>query len=504
MYDDRRLSPKTQLGLAALGAAALLGLIADLLLRPAPNGINVTICVALFVSAILLLSRRWLLGFTGGGRWLLLAVLAFAVAFAWRDSPVLRALNSLALLAALAPAIVRLRSGQVRVAGLVEYAVVGLQTSVGTALGPLFLMLDAVQWRELPRDGRWYGPARAIGRGLLIVAPLLFIFGGLFVAADAVFAGIGGEVFAVDAIELFGHLALICILGWIVAGLLRVALFSHDWNLRVGPPPGGLALGAIEVGIILGLLNLLFLAFVAVQVRYLFGGEALVLVSSTLTYADYARRGFFELATVSALVLPVLLLAHWGPRADDRAVARLFRPLASALVVLLFAIMASAVQRMRLYQETYGLTELRLYTTAFMGWLALVFLWFVATVLRERRELFAFGALVGGFAVIALLNALNPDALIIRANAALADAPANNRAFDASYGTSLSADAIPELITILPSLDPSRQHLIATGLLRGLLAQHPLDWRNWNHARWSARNAIEANRPALETYARLR
>ncbi len=198
----------------------------------------------------------------------------------------------------------------------------------------------------------------------------------------------------------------------------------------------------------------------------------------------------------------MLLLAHWGLRAGDRAAARLFRPLAGTLVALLFAIMASAVQRMRLYQETYGLTELRLYTTAFMGWLALVFLWFVATVLRERRELFAFGALVGGFAVIALLNDLNPDALIIRANAALADAPANNRAFDVVYGISLSDDAVPGLIAALPSLDLDRQRVIAARLLRD--AEQPPDWRNWNHARWSARNAIEANRPTLETYARLR
>lgn len=500
MDDDRRLSPKTQLGLAALGAALLLGVASDLLLRPAPNGINVTICVALFVGATLALARRWLLGLTGGGRWLLPAVLAFAAAFAWRDSAVLRALNSLALLAALALAVVRLRSGQVRVTGFVDYLVVGLQASIGTAFGPLFLLMEDVQWRELPRDGRWYGPARAIGRGLLIVAPLLFIFGALFVAADAVFAGIVGELFAVDAVEFFGHLALIGILGWIIAGLLRVAFFNPDWSVRVGSPSGGLALGAIEVGIILGLLNLLFLAFVIVQVRYLFGGEALVLVSSTLTYAEYARRGFFELTTVSALVLPVLLLAHWGLRAGERAAARLFRPLAGTLVVLLFAIMASAVQRMRLYQEIYGLTELRLYTTAFMGWLALVFVWFIGTVLRERRELFAFGALVGGFAVIALLNALNPDALIVRTNAALAVERAS-RAFDASYGTSLSADAIPDLIATLPTLDPDRQRVIATSLLREPIAQQPPDWRNWNYARWSARNAIESNRATLEGYA---
>ena len=41
---------------------------------------------------------------------------------------------------------------------------------------------------------------------------------------------------------------------------------------------------------------------------------------------------------------------------------------------------------MRLYTVQFGLTELRFYTLAFMGWLVLVFGWFVATVLRGRRE----------------------------------------------------------------------------------------------------------------------
>jgi uncharacterized protein DUF4153 len=59
----------------------------------------------------------------------------------------------------------------------------------------------------------------------------------------------------------------------------------------------------------LGALNLLFLAFVVVQFRYLFGGEGLVEERVGLTYAEYARHGFFELVAVSVLVLVVLLAA---------------------------------------------------------------------------------------------------------------------------------------------------------------------------------------------------
>ena len=51
------------------------------------------------------------------------------------------------------------------------------------------------------------------------------------------------------------------------------------------------------VAIVLAALDLLFLVFVLVQFRYLFGGDAVVQVTAGLSYADYARRGFFELVT---------------------------------------------------------------------------------------------------------------------------------------------------------------------------------------------------------------
>ena len=68
------------------------------------------------------------------------------------------------------------------------------------------------------------------------------------------------------------------------------------------------------------------------------------------------------------------------------------------MLLLLDIMLASALLRMRLYTAEYGLTELRFYTTAFMGWLVLVFGWFVATVLRGRRERFGAGAIAGGVA----------------------------------------------------------------------------------------------------------
>ena len=122
-------------------------------------------------------------------------------------------------------------------------------------------------------------------------------------------------------------------------------------NLAI-PRPRIVSLGIVEVGIVLGLLDLLFLTFVVIQVRYLFGGAGHVAATAGLTYAEYARHGFFELVTVTALALPLLLYRPLAAQDRDPRPRGLFKALAGIMVVLLFVVVASALQRMYLYQQS--------------------------------------------------------------------------------------------------------------------------------------------------------
>jgi hypothetical protein len=197
---------------------------------------------------------------------------------------------------------------------------------------------------------------------------------------------------------------------------------------------------------------------------------------------------------VAALVLPFLLLVHWLLRSDDAQGQRLFQWLAGIEIALLFVIMASAFERMRLYQAVYGLSEQRLYPTAFMGWLAVVFVWFCLTVLRGHRERFAFGAMVAGFLLVAALHALNPDALIARTNLARARA---GHMFDAHYVARLSADAVPDIVAGLPTLKPVDRRTLAKNMLDQWSPPANPDWRSWTISRSQAWQAISENAQAL-------
>ncbi|MGB7922374.1 MAG: DUF4173 domain-containing protein [Pyrinomonadaceae bacterium] len=516
------MKERTKLGLRVLEAALLMGLLGDALLRATPWGVNLLLWVAALMAAVIALLARWRRGVLNAeARWLLLPVVFFAAGFAWRDSETLRSLDVVALLVALSLVALRSRTGRIHLAGVVEYAVGTVVAAVDALFGPFLLLLDDIKWREMPRSG-WSRHMAAVVRGLAIALPLLLIFGGLFMAADAVFEGIVNRAFNLNFETLFSHTVLAILFAWLAGGFLRGVLLGKGMEFgRAGLPEilstpptetdsqtgqaetessekplptKPVSLGIVEIGVVLGLLNLLFLAFVTIQIRYFFGGAAFAQAATGLTYADYARRGFFELVAVATLVLPLLLVAHWLLRKENLTHERIFRVLAGAQVALLFVIMASAVGRMRLYQSEYGLTELRLYTTAFMGWLAVVFIWFALSVLRGERERFACGALVTGFLVLATLHAINPDALIVRVNAARAQA---GRAFDADYASSLSADAVPALFETLPTLGRYNRCVVATDLLDRRASSDGGDWRTWNRSRSRARGLLQENLGAL-------
>jgi hypothetical protein len=279
------------------------------------------------------------------------------------------------------------------------------------------------------------------------------------------------------------------VLGAASAGALWVSLLAQGRANLIVRRPKFLSLGIVEVGTVLGLLDLLFLAFVAVQVRYLFGGAERLVSTAGMTYAEYVRRGFFELVTVTAIALPTLLLAHWLLRADDRRGERTFGILAGTLVAQLFVVMASALQRMYLYVDEYGLTQLRFYVTAFVAWLAVVLAWFILTVLRGRRDRFAFGALATAFAAVLAINAVNPDAIVARTNL---DRMHDGERFDAYYLTCLSADAVPVIVEALPSTREADRRTVEDSMESpSRWYRDDADWRSWNLGRSRARHAVE-------------
>jgi hypothetical protein len=175
-------------------------------------------------------------------------------------------------------------------------------------------------------------------------------------------------------------------------------------------------LGVWEWAIPLARLDALSLAFVLVQLTVLFGGNDHVLRTSGLTYAEYARQ-VWQLLAAGALTLAVVLAADRLAAVRSRRDARLVRVLLGILCALAVVAVLSALHRLRLYEDAYGLTRLRLAAEAFSLWLGALFALLIVAglsvgALRQLpRIVFA-----GAAAALIAFTLASPDGLIARRN----------------------------------------------------------------------------------------
>ncbi|MFL5519156.1 MAG: DUF4153 domain-containing protein [Gemmatimonadales bacterium] len=472
-----RRSSRTRQGLTIGAAALAVSVAGDILERTVPERLDLALGIgALMLAICYVFEREPELDPPHPGFGLAAGVLV--VALVWRDSEVLFALNLLAIVAVGVLALPQVRAGGLWNAGVMDYVAGGVRLGAGAVGGAPVLAFSEIDWRSLPDDTpmrRLRGPAL----GLLAALPITIVFGGLLMDADPVFDRILSDHLALRLDAVAPHLLAMLRWGWVAAGVIAAVVWATTAVPAVSlPTPGRGRLGVGEVGTVLAVVDLLFASFVLVQFRVLFGGSVFVQAVSGLSYAEYARSGFFQLVTVATLSLPLLLAADWLLGERDRRELRRFRGLALLMLLLLDVMLASALYRMRLYTLEYGLTELRFYTTAFMGWLVLVFGWFAATVLRGRRARFAPGAVAAGALVLGALNLLNPDALIARTNLARA---MEGREVDAAYVAGLSADALPTIRRSLPAL-PATERCALGVAMRDRWSKPFESGRRWNIA----------------------
>jgi hypothetical protein len=478
---------KTETALPAwiLAGALVVGIVADQLLRSFPWGVNVTLCTFLLVGVGAALVRYHRLPVSNEARWLTLTILLLALAFARRDSRTLAAFDLMALIVTLGLTAATLRGIRLARLNVIDQSVQVLATAVYSLVGAPVLLGRVAHWMQA-RKSAGFSRARAVALGVAMAAPVVLGFGILFASADPVFADAMQGVFTIDPGIAASHLFLVTFFTGISAGylawsVLRPLAFPSRvptlFRSAVGPLPVLTAL-ALTVG--------LFAVFVAFQAGELFGGTAWVQRAAGPSYAEYARSGFFELLAVAALVLPLLIVADRALGRHMGSNGRWFRVLARTLLALLFVVILSALNRMRLYVAAYGLSEVRLYATAAMAYVAFLVSWLGVRLIRQRRRRFAPGALVAGYVALTGLNIVNPDALIVRVNLSRV----TSQPFDARYAASLSSDAVPTLMDRLSRLDPQTRCQIEIALRKRWSGDlydglYPLeiDWRSLNWSR---------------------
>ncbi|NKZ05549.1 DUF4153 domain-containing protein [Actinomadura latina] len=296
-------------------------------------------------------------------------------------------------------------------------------------------------------------------RTALVAGGLLAVFGALFVGADAAFgslaAGLVPEVSAVSVI-VYGF-----------TGVATLLLASAGAYLGQAPPPlrvlspePGRPAGRWSWAVPIAALDLLFLVFCAIQAGVFLAADKDALLRSTgLTYAEYARQGFFQLVIVTVLVLVVVAVAkRYAPKGDQGMV----RVLLGLLCTLTLVVVAVALRRLYLYEQMFGWTRLRLWVHAFELWLGfVVVLVAVAGVVKGRVPWLPRTVAVSGAVALIVLAVLNPDRFIAEHNVARYKETGK---IDVPYLRGLSADAVPALDELPEPMRSCALRQIAFGL----------------------------------------
>lgn len=356
---------------------------------------------------------------------------------------------------------------------------------------PIHVLLAAFPTLDRVIKSNWRSGSQisAVLRGVLIALPLLVIFVSLFASADALFSQQLTRV-----ADLMGELTpskplILLLLMTLAIGVLSCSL-PHQTEFANQDPQGlwpglPLHLGRTETAIIMGSLAVLFAGFVALQSAYLFGGRELLETRSGLTVAEYARRGFFELLSVATLTL-VLLMAL----SSARCYPLLLRRLGAVLIGCVMIMLVSALYRLQLYIEQFGLTISRLVALAVMLWTSFGLLWFAATVLRGKARGFLAGLVISSMVCCLLLALINPAARVAEVN--LAHARATGTPLDLSYLNSLGADIVPLVLSELQRADSVQASCFAAQRTFSQWHTPNSDWREWNGARAAAHKAVQS------------
>ncbi|MFL1445123.1 DUF4153 domain-containing protein, partial [Nocardiopsis protaetiae] len=325
-------------------------------------------------------------------------------------------------------------------------ATVGVAAGAFALIGNLFstprFLLSPLQ---NDRTRRLVGPALLTA---LVTGALLLVFGLLFAFADAVFARYLADLFApltegTTFVEGLGRLFFLVLTALFTGSAVLTARRRRP--AATARPERESAMPVWVWTIPLGALTLLFAAFLAVQALTLFGGDAHVQRVAGVTYAEYARQGFFQLVAVSILVLGVIGLAARILPARPRGVRVLRNALLGALCVLTLVILASAMYRLQLYIDVFGLTRLRAVAEAWIVWSALVFgLVIAAGVLNTLGRPAVWPPRVvaaTAAASLAVFAYADPDLRIARSHVGT-----ELNQSDVWYLEELSADAVPALV----------------------------------------------------------
>lgn len=323
------------------------------------------------------------------------------------------------------------------------------------------------------------GEKGGVLRGLFIAAPIVLILWGLFAGGDVVFRNLFKVDLNLD--RFFLNLFWAFCGAWVAAGMMALASCEVD---DVADNPRR-SFAGLETSVVLGCVAVLMLLFEVTALIVLGGGAKNVLEDQGLSFAQYARSGYFQLLTAATLVMIILTVVRLKLDLSEKRLSTLARNLSLVISAMLVLLVGLSFRRLWLYVDEYGYTMLRLYAMIFCLWLVLTVCALAVDVLQAGGESpkLVLGASIAALVALFLLNLVNPELLIVKGSK-----HDGLGYIDDYYPEHLSAEAVPEMVKQI------KDGALSSGY-EALLCQqfdHPLGLLSFNLSKVKARNAVKA------------
>ena len=377
-------------------------------------GISVPVLTLLFYALFASMMRRKPEPPPLSASLLLIPIGLIALSFMLIDSPFVKFINVLMLMA-LIPVQLTKMSGS-SPAGVFSPAM--FLDAIYCVIGRPFYFLDTPFSALSGGFGKKSGKSGKTGKillGLLIALPVVIIFIALFVGADDVFRYVLDFIIRNLKISLSGLfidlLVGVLLAIYFSALLITFAGSSQRAKREIKQRKG---IDNTVVSAFLATVCTVHIAFVAVQFAYLFGARDSL--PGGISYANDARRGFFELLAALAISTLIAILVTVFARKNEAG--KLTKPTSFFLTIMIlcnYVIFISAFYRMSLYVGRYGLTVLRVSVLWFMALLAAALLGIIIKAWLPGFKALRFASVCIIVMVIGL-NAVNLNGLIAKYN----------------------------------------------------------------------------------------
>ncbi|MGH8104640.1 MAG: DUF4153 domain-containing protein [bacterium] len=474
------------------GSAMVLGVLFDYLFYNAPIGISYFIFVLAFYTVFFGLAWRQIGVGLNFATFLFLPILLLSLSFGVFSNPLLRGINLFLIpfLLFIQTLLLALRS---------RFPWFDLRFVADFLNGKIIHTFQNL-WRPYRivisasnADPAAVAGIRRVLLGLLLSIPLALIVVSLLSSADAIFNEYLADLSNILDAGLRPFLsrsAIILCASTLLSGYFYTLLWMPACKPVEVRGESPRTLDSLIVSTILFVINAIYILFAVIQFSYLFGGKDPV-SHGFMTYADYARHGFFELLVVTSINFTVMLVCAHHTRREGNSFKFGLRVLLSLLVVCTAVILYSAHFRLALYEEAYGYTYARLYAHSIMLWFALLFLMALYKIWVDRAS-FEKLAIIITLVLYLGLNYAGVDVLIARQNI---ERYRRAGRIDIAYLLKLSTEAVPVYAVLCSpgTVDEQVEGAVCDHLL-GLRRHLAVDrrWQSFNLSKERARRVVVA------------